>query len=109
MMRSALSRSCCPRLARYSATQPSALLRRDSNEVSTLSSNSRSEDDRLMASARLRTELVDWRQATETLRAAIRATALDGKYNEAAIRKAVSFELAELIVAERNRALEDKT
>jgi uncharacterized small protein (DUF1192 family) len=58
---------------------------------------------------RLRTELVDWRQATETLRAAIQATALDGKYNEAAIRKAVSFELAELIVAERNRALEDKT
>jgi uncharacterized small protein (DUF1192 family) len=58
---------------------------------------------------RLRTELVDWKQATETLRAANRATALDGKYNEAAIRKAVSFELAELIVAERNRALEDKT
>jgi hypothetical protein len=44
-----------------------------------------------------------------TLRAAIQATALDGRYNEAAIRKAVSFELAELIVAERNRALEDKT
>src|SRR5262245_890670 len=56
----------------------------------------------------LRTELVDWRQATETLRAAIQATALDASYNEAAIRKAVSFEIAEVIVAERNRALEDK-
>src|SRR6266498_1054642 len=51
MMRSALSRSWCAKLARYSATQPSALLRRDSNEVSILSSNSRSEDDLLMASA----------------------------------------------------------
>src|SRR5262249_15561771 len=51
MIRSALSRSCCPRLARYSATQPSALLRRDSNEVSILSSNSRTEDDFPIASA----------------------------------------------------------
>src|SRR5262249_33829083 len=51
MMRSALCRSWCAKLARYSATQPSALLRRDSNEVSILSSNSRSEDDLLMASA----------------------------------------------------------
>jgi hypothetical protein len=50
-MQSALSRSWCARLARYSATQPSALLRRDSNEVSILSSNSRSSDDFLMASA----------------------------------------------------------
>src|SRR5262245_58045258 len=49
MMRSALCRSWCAKLARYSATQPSALLRRDSNEVSILSSNSRSEDDLLMA------------------------------------------------------------
>src|SRR5262245_27986576 len=51
MIRSALSRSWCARLARYSATQQSALLRRDSNEVSILSSNSSSEDDLLMASA----------------------------------------------------------
>src|SRR5215831_4973472 len=51
IIRSALSRSWCARLARYSATQPSALLRRDSNELSILSSNSRSEDDFLMASA----------------------------------------------------------
>src|SRR6266568_5283445 len=51
MMRSALSRSRCARLARYSATQRSALSRRDSNEVSILSNNSRSEDDLLMASA----------------------------------------------------------
>src|SRR5215813_7456213 len=50
MIRSALSRSWCARLARYSATQQSALLRRDSNEVSILSSNSSSEDDLLMAS-----------------------------------------------------------
>src|SRR5262249_56188446 len=49
--RSALSRSWCARLARYSATQPSALSRRDSNEVSILSSNSSPEDDPLMASA----------------------------------------------------------
>src|SRR5262249_61396407 len=49
--RSELSRSCCAKLARYWATQPSALSRRDSNEVSILSSNSRSADDRLMASA----------------------------------------------------------
>lgn len=37
----------------------------------------------------------------EQLRAAIRITAGQGTYNEMAIRKAVSFELAELIVAER--------
>src|SRR6516225_1557562 len=37
MIRSALSRSWCAKLARYSATQPSALLRRDSSELSILS------------------------------------------------------------------------
>ena len=57
MMRSALSRSWCAKLARYSATQTSALLRRDSNEVSMLSSNSRSEDGFLMASASMADEL----------------------------------------------------
>ena len=55
MIRSALSRSWCARLARYSATQPSALLRRVSNDVSILSSNSRSEDDCLMAPLQLQT------------------------------------------------------
>jgi hypothetical protein len=37
----------------------------------------------------------------EQLRVAIYSTASDGTYNESAIRKAVSFELAELIVDAR--------
>jgi hypothetical protein len=41
------------------------------------------------------------RADNEQLRKAIRSTATEGTYDESAIRKAVSFELAELIVEAR--------
>ena len=48
------------------------------------------------------------RADNERLRFAIQATASEGTYDEIAIRKAVSFELAELIVDAR-RALEHRS
>lgn len=45
--------------------------------------------------------IADLHADNERLRAAIRSTATDGTYDEIAIRKVVSFELAELIVEAR--------